>query len=152
MTANSTPVPTSSAKALNGARPAGKVIPLLALASLREKVDLLAELRQLAREAERADRELTQEILAAMERTGLDRLAGREVIAVRGARENIEVDAELFHGALGARAYNALSVGVVAARKLMGEDDLRAISTVTTTPTLRMEPVKPAPAAARRRE
>jgi len=117
MTANSTPVPTSSAKALNGARPAGKVIPLLALASLREKVDLLAELRQLAREAERADRELTQEILAAMERT-----------------------------------YNALSVGVVAARKLMGEDDLRAISTVTTTPTLRMEPVKPAPAAARRRE
>jgi hypothetical protein len=148
MTANSSAVPASSAKAMNGARPAGKVIPLLALAPLREKVDQLAELRQLVRQAERTERELTQEILAALERAGLDRLAGREVVAVRGERENIQVDVELFHDALGASAYAALSVGVVAARRLMAEDDLRAISTVTTAPVLRLVAIEPRPAAA----
>jgi hypothetical protein len=123
-----------------------KVIPLLA--GVREKIGDLAGLRALLRQAERTERELTQEILAALERAGLDRLAGREVVAVRGERENIQVDVQLFHEALGAKAYAALSVGVVAARKLMAEDDLRAISTVTVAPVLRLVVIEPAPAAA----
>jgi hypothetical protein len=129
---------------MNGARPAGKLIPLLALAPLREKVTHLAELRQ----AETAERALTLEILTALERAGLDRLAGREVVAVRGERENIQVDVQLFHEALGPCAFAALSVGVVAARKLMAEDDLRAISSVTASPVLRLVAIEPAPAAA----
>lgn len=52
------------------------------------------------------------------------------------------VDPQLFHEALGDRAFTAMHVSVTAARKLLGEDDLQAISEATTTPILRVDPLQ----------
>lgn len=115
-----------------------RVIPLLG-----QKIDDLHELRALIRQSQEAERTLTAEILTSMQAAGVARLGGRQAVAVLGERTTLTVDPELFHHALGVRAFGALSVRVEAARRLMAADDLAAISETTITPVLRVEVDQP---------
>lgn len=128
-------------------RPAAKsrVVPLPSLAA---SVDHLAELRGLIRRAQDEERKITAEILGVMASAGLDRLEGTEAVAIRDERTTLKVDVGLFLEAAGTAGYDALTVSVTAARKHLGEDDLRAISEATTTPALRVLPRENSPAAA----
>jgi hypothetical protein len=117
-------------------RPAAKVVPLLG-----PQIDHLFELRDLIRRAQDEERRMTAEILGVMEAAGLTRLAGQQATAIVDRRATLRVDPELFHRAVGGAAYEAMSVSVGAARPLVGEADLGAISEATTTPVLRLEPV-----------
>ena|SRR5216684_4224225 len=120
----------------NGTKP----VPSLRLVpSLGAKVDHLAELRELIRRAQAAEREESAEVLAGLEAAGLTRLAGDRAVAVVGERISLTVDPELFLEAVGPAGYAAVTVSVTAARRLMGADDLAAISETTTTPVLRLE-------------
>jgi hypothetical protein len=123
----------------NGTKPhraaRSHVIPL---PSLVAGVDHLAELRGLIRRAQDEARTLTAEILGFMESAGLAQLEGAEAVAVRETRTNLKVDVALFVETLGARAHDALTVSVTGARRLLGEEDLRAISETVTAPTLRV--------------
>ena len=56
-----------------------------------------------------------------------------------GQRVTLAPDPQLFLEALGPRAWEALTVNVTAARRLMGADDLGAISEATTIRVLRLE-------------
>lgn len=129
----------------NGTKPRtpARVVPLPSLA-----VDHLAELRGLIRRAQEEERKLTAEILSVMASASLDRLEGTEAVAIRDERTTLKPDVGLFLEAAGAAGYDALSVSVTAARKHLGEDDLRAISEATTTPALRVLPRADRPAAA----
>jgi hypothetical protein len=111
------------------------------LPSLTANVDHLAELRGLIRQAQDEERRITADVLSMMQAAGLDRLEGREAVAVRDSRTTLKPDPELFHTALGAPAFGAMTVSVTAARRLLGEDELAAISETTTTPVLRVEPL-----------
>jgi len=53
----------------------------------------------------------------------------------------VRADAALFLEAAGSRAPEALTVSVAAARRLLGEAELEAISETLTTPALRVEPL-----------
>lgn len=127
--------PLNGTKPLDGIRPPARVVPLLG-----PEVDHLAELRDLIRRAQAEERRLTAEILTALRAAGLRRLAGRQAVAVLEARTTLRPDPQLFHEALGPRAFGAMTVSVTAARTLLGEDDLAAISEATTSPVLRIEP------------
>lgn len=111
------------------------------LASLAPQVDHLAELRALIRRAQAAERQITQDLLTAMATHALRAVPGQEAVAILDSRTSLRVDPELFLLAAGARAPEALTVSVTAARHLLGEADLAAISETVTTPVLRVEPV-----------
>jgi hypothetical protein len=111
------------------------------LAGLAPQVDHLAELRGLIRRAQAAERQLTQDLLAAMAAHDLRTVPGQAAVAILESRTALRVDPELFLLAAGARAPEALTVSVTAARRLLGEADLEAISEPMTTPVLRLEPV-----------
>jgi hypothetical protein len=138
--------PTGPTPSRNGTRPPARVIPLLA--DLTEKVEHLAELRHLIHQAEATERVLTQEVIAALTRAALDRFQGRTALAILGTRTTLRPDVALFHEALGPRAFEAMTVNVTAARRLMAADDLEAISETTSTPVLRVEALPAAPAVA----
>ncbi len=118
-----------------------------ALAPVRTQVDQLAGLRDLLRQAELAERELTAEVLAALQAAGLSRLEGHRATAVIGERVTMTVDPQLFCEALGPRAYDAVCIRLEAARRLLAADDLEAISEATTVPVLRLEPLSPTKAS-----
>lgn len=120
----------------NGARAALRAIPLLG-----DEVDQLAELRALIRRAQEEERRLTQEILTGLQAAGLSRLAGRQAVAIVEQRATLRPDPELFYEALGARAFEALTVSVTPARRLMAPADLEAISDKLVSPVLRVERV-----------
>ncbi len=109
------------------------------LAPVRADVDHLAELRGLIRRAQDTERQLTAEVLHAMEGAGVERLEGEQAAAIRDTRTTLRPDVGLFLEALGARAHEALTVNLTAARRLIGADDLAAISETITTPVLRVE-------------
>jgi hypothetical protein len=121
----------------NGTKP--HAVSLRVLPALGRQIDDLAELRALIRKSQEAERQLTAAVLTGLEAAGLTQLAGDKAVAIVAERTTLAVDPELFHQALGSRAYTALSVRVEAARRLMAEDDLAAISETTTTPVLRVE-------------
>lgn len=124
----------------NGHRRLARAVPILT--PLRAKVDHLAELRHLIRQAETAERELTAEIVRALQAAGVDRLTGRDAMATLGERTTLTPDPALVYEALGPRAFDAMSVSVTAARRLMAADDLAAISESTTAPVLRVERIE----------
>ncbi len=109
------------------------------LASVRTDVDHLAELRGLIRRAQECERQLTAEVLHAMEGARVERLEGDQAVAIRDTRTTLRPDVGLFLEALGPRAHEALIVNLTAARRLIGADDLAAISETVTTPVLRVE-------------
>ena len=111
------------------------------LAPFRADVDHLAELRGLIRRAQEQERQLTGEILHAMDAAGVSRLEGEQAVAIRDTRTTLRPDVGLFLEALGPRAHEALAVNITAARRLIGADDLAAISETATTPVLRVEPL-----------
>jgi hypothetical protein len=128
----------------NGTKPhgrPGRVIPLLG-----PQVDHLLELRGLIRRAQEEERAMTAELLRALEAAGLTRLAGRQAVAVRDERVTLKPDPQRLLEAVGEPSWAALTVSVTAARRLLGEEDLAAISEKITTPVLRVEPLAP-PAA-----
>lgn len=92
------------------------------------------------------ERRLTAEGLAGLEAAGLTRFAGQRAITSVEQRTTLRSDPQLFLEAAGAGGYAALTVSVTAARRFLGADDLAAISEATTTPMLRVEPIKAAPA------
>ena len=129
-------VPTV-APSRNGTKPHPRVVPLLG-----PKIDHLLELRGLIRRAQNEERTMTTEIVQAMAAAGVAWLQGHQGVAILEKRTTLEPDPGLFLEAVGARGYAALTVGVTAARKFMGADDLAAISEVTTNPVLRVEPLE----------
>jgi hypothetical protein len=132
-------------QSLNGTKPLApaRVIPLVG-----GKVDHLAELRALIRQAQDAERELTAELVRTMTAAGVDRLHGAQAEAKLEQRTTLRPDPELFLQETGAAGYGALSVSVTAARRLMASDDLAAICEATTTRVLRVEAIAPAPQVA----
>jgi hypothetical protein len=140
MTVTSLPQSTNGTKPTHGTR-AGKVVPLLG-----PKIDHLLELRGLIRRAQDEERQMTAEIVSAMAAAGVTRLQGHQAAALLDQRINLTPDPARFLAATGAAGYAAVSVGVTAARRLMGADDLAAISETTTSPVLRVEPLAPAAA------
>lgn len=117
--------------------PMGRVVPLLAV-----KIDRLADLRGQLRKLTEDERALTAEIVNAMQTGGLKTLAGSQAVATISERTALVIDAELFHQAAGPRAWSAMTVRTEDARRLMGEDDLRAISERKTTPALTVKPIE----------
>ena len=95
----------------NGTKPSrhGAILPHPALAA---DVDDLHQLRGLIRQAQDQERALAAEVLTAMEVLGAERLEGQTAVAVLGERTSLTVDPELFHRALGSRAWAALTVRV----------------------------------------
>jgi hypothetical protein len=110
-----------------------------AIARLAAEVDHLHELRGLIRQAQETERQITRELLAVMTAQALGAVQGTQAVAIREARTSLQVDATRFLEAAGARAPEALSVSVTAARRLLGEATLEAISETVTTPVLRVE-------------
>jgi hypothetical protein len=123
--------------AVNGKKPLAKSAPKGN--PLVERVDDLYRLRTLIRKSQEAEREMTAEVLAALDRLGADRFEGGIAAALVIPRTTLTPDVGLFIGALGPRAYAALSVKVEAARAIMAADDLAAISESSTAATLRLE-------------
>ena len=89
---------------------------------------------------------MTAEIVQAMAAAGVARLQGHQGVAILEKRTTLRPDPALFLEATGAAGYVAVNVTVTAARRLMGADDLAAISETTTNPVLRVEPLAPAAA------
>jgi hypothetical protein len=116
--------------------PVARVVPLLGA-----QVDRLLELRATVKALQDDERALTAEILAAAQAQGLRALQGRRAVALLESRTTLRIDPGLFLEAAGPRATEALTVSVIAARRLLGEDDLRAIAETTTTVALRVEPL-----------
>lgn len=135
MASHTIPHPTNGMQPFTS-RPAARVVPLLG-----PQVDHLFELRGLIRQAQEEERKMTAELLAAMDATGQTRVSGQRAMAAVARRTTLAVDPELFLRAVGAEAYRAMTVSVAAARRLMGEDDLLAISEAATAPTLRIVPI-----------
>ncbi len=109
------------------------------LAPVRADVDDLAELRGLIRQAQEYERQITGEVLRAMMASGVARLEGDQAVAIRDTRTTLRPDVGLFLEALGPRAHEALTVNLTGARRLIGADDLAAISETVTMPVLRVE-------------
>jgi hypothetical protein len=124
----------STLRVVHPPRPAKPVQP-----HLGQLIDDLFELRGLARRAQANERAMTAEVLQALTAAGLERYEGEGAVAIVGQRLNVAPEPQLFLEALGPRAWEALSVNVTAARRLMGADDLAAISETTTTAVLRVE-------------
>lgn len=112
------------------------------------RVDELFKLRQLIRDAQTAERAATRELVELMQSQGFQGLQGTAAVAVLDLRDCLQVDVPLFLEAAGSRAPEALSVRVEAARRLLGDETLRAIAETTTNPVLRVEPLTPSPTAA----
>lgn len=131
----------SVADSRNGTKPhdapgaSRRVVPLLGA-----RIDRLLELRGLIRQAQEEERRLTAEVLAGLDASGLDRLAGQQAVATIEPRVTLRPDPALVHRALGDRAWAAMTVSVTAARRLMPAADLEAISEAATTRALRVEP------------
>jgi hypothetical protein len=113
--------------------------PVRAIARLAAQVDHLHELRTLIRQAQETERQITRELLDTMTAQGLGAVQGTQAVAIREARTSLQVDAALFLEAAGGRATEALTVSVTAARRLVGEATLEAISERTTSAVLRVE-------------
>lgn len=109
---------------------------------LAQQVDHLFELRSLIRQSQEAERQMTAEILRAMQAAGLATLEGQQAVAILGERSTLKPDVQLFLEALGPRAYPALTVSVTAAREVMAAQDLAAISETIISPVVRVEPRK----------
>jgi hypothetical protein len=107
---------------------------------LGQLIDDLFELRGLLHQAQANERAMTAEVLQGLTAAGLDRYEAESAVAVLGQRVTLAPDPQLFFEALGPRAWGALTVTVTAARRLMGADDLAAISETTTSRVLRLEP------------
>jgi hypothetical protein len=116
--------------------PTARVLPLVGA-----KVDRLLELRAVLRTLQEEERALTAAVVATVKAQGLLAVQGTRAVALLESRTSLKVDPALFLEAAGARAPEALSVNLTAARRLLGEDDLRAISETTTTLALRVEPL-----------
>src|SRR5205823_8045628 len=101
----------------------------------------------LIRQAQAEERRLTAEVLATMEAAGFDRLEGLVAVATRDSRTTLKPDPELLHTAIGAQAFTVMTVSLTAARRLLLEHDLEAISEPVTIPVLRIEPLTDGEAA-----
>jgi hypothetical protein len=115
-------------------RPAKPIQP-----HLGQLIDDLFELRGLVHQAQANERAMTAEVLQALTAAGLERYEGEGAVAIVGQRVTIAPDPQLFLEALGPRAWEAFTVNITAARRLLGADDLAAISEATTTAVLRVE-------------
>src|SRR3989442_13523163 len=66
------------------------------LARFRDDVDHLAELRSLIRRAQEQERQITAEVLHAMDAAGVERLEGERAVAIRDTRTTLRPDVGLF--------------------------------------------------------
>ena len=94
------------------------------------------------------ERALTRELVETMQAQGLTALQGARAVAVLEARTTLRPDTALFVEALGSAAFEAVTVSVTAARRLMVAADVAAISEAVATPVLRVEPLTTGPDAA----
>ena len=105
---------------------------------LLTNVDHLLELRALIKRAQEDERKLTQEIVTTLRAHGLRTIRGQRAVAILDEQTTLAVDPGLFLEAAGVRAPEALRVSVTAARRILRQDELAAISETTTTPVLRV--------------
>ena len=124
----------STLRVVHPSHPAKPVQP-----HLGQLIDDLFELRGLVHQAQANERAMTAEVLQALTAAGLERYEGEGAVAIVGQRVTIAPDPQLFLEALGPRAWEAFTVNITAARRLLGADDLAAISEATTTAVLRVE-------------
>lgn len=120
----------------------GRPTHLARTISLAEpKVDRLLELREALRRLQAEERVLAGEVLGMLEGYGLGALQGRSAVAILDERTALKVDPKLFHDAAGPAAYQAMTVSVTQARRLLDAEALLAIAETSTTPVLRVEPL-----------
>ena len=117
---------------------AARIIPLMG-----QKVDDLAKLRSLIRQAQEAERQLTAEIVNYLNSTGLAALHGTRALARLETRTVTTVDAARFFGLVGPSALETMSVSVGAARRLVGAATLEAIAERKAQCLLRVEEIVP---------
>jgi hypothetical protein len=117
----------------------GRVAARQPAGTLAQKIDDLAELRTLIRQATATERQLTGEILTELAARRVTRFEGSQAVAMLEHRTTLSVDPGLFLLATGKAGHAALAVSVTKARELLGEQDLVAISEKSTTPALRLE-------------
>jgi hypothetical protein len=119
------------------------VIPLRrALPAVAADVDHLLELRGLIKRAQAEERRVTSELVAHLTTRGLAAIQGTHAVAMVDVRTTLQIDPALFLEAAGARAPEALTVSVTAARRILGQADLEAIAETVTTPVLRVEALR----------
>ena len=107
------------------------------LAALVQQVDDLLELRSLLKASQEAERQLTAQVVSALQAAGATRVDGLKAVATLGQRTTQTVDPELFIQGVGlATSLPALTVSVTKARELMLPADLDAISETFGTPVL----------------
>ena len=126
----------------NGTKSHPRVVPLLG-----PKIDALLEMRRLLARARDEEKKMTAEIVQAMSAAGVARLQGHQAAAILEERTNLRPDPVSFLAATGAEGYAAVSVSITAARRLMGADQLAAISETIISPVLRVEPLQHGSAA-----
>jgi hypothetical protein len=124
----------STLRVVHPSHPAKPVQP-----HLGQLIDDLFELRGLVHRAQANERAMTAEVLQALTAAGFERYEGEGAVAIVGQRVTIAPDPQLFLEALGPLAWEALTVNITAARRLLGADDLAAISEANTTAVLRVE-------------
>lgn len=119
----------------NGLRPSP--IPVRPSAALAVAVEELADLREQLKRLSTRERELTSLIITTLRAEGGRTIETPTAVAVLDFRRTLKPDPGLFIEAVGVKAAcAALSVRVEDARKLIGGDDLAAISETATTPAL----------------
>ena len=107
------------------------------VAALAQQVDDLLELRSLLKASQEAERQLTAQVVSALQAAGATRVDGLKAVATLGQRTTQAVDVDLFIQGVGlAAALPALTVSVTKARELMLPVDLDAISETFGTPVL----------------
>ena len=115
----------------------GVIAPVAPVAAL---VDQLHDLRQALKRLTAEERQATGALVEALQTLGLREAVGATARASLTTRTVLTVDPGLFVEAVGlARALPALSVSVTEARRLVGADDLAAISETATVPVLRVD-------------
>jgi hypothetical protein len=126
----------------NGTKPhAAPIVPLIGA-----QVDRLAELRATLRTLETEERALTLEVSTTLQAAGVDTAHGRHAVARIEVRTITRVDPELFLELTGPKGLQAMTVSVTAARKLVVEADLAAISERSEQRALRVDTLPIAPA------
>jgi hypothetical protein len=127
----------------NGSSPhaPAPVVPLVG-----SQIDRLVDLRATLRTLEAEERALTLEVSTALQAAGVSTAQGRRAVARIALRTIQKVDSELFFELVGRRGLTAMSVSITAARKVVVEADLDAISEKTEQRALRVDTLPTAPA------
>ena len=116
--------------------------------AMEQQVQRLGDLRRQRQQLEARERELARTVRRRMAEHGLRVVVGGKFEARLVTQENLKVDAAAFHQAVSKRELlESITVSVIAARDLLGDERLREISDVTQNVHLRISARRRRPAA-----